>query len=361
MRKFEFRLDCILSTRRNKKVIVAPLNWGWGHATRCIPILRELIAMQLTPVIACDGDALKFLQQEFPTLETITLASYNIQYKRFIKLGMLLNAPCIVKAIYKEHISIKNYVKAHKDEVCAIISDNRFGVYVKGVKSVYITHQLNMRLGMLSFVANKIHQYCIAKHAECWVPDEYGSLFSGNLSKSKNIKAHYVGVLSRFKPKTTPIKYDILVLLSGIEGQRVALENRIVAQLQAYKGRILLVRGTFAKTKTVFPKHVKVVDYLLSDALEEALQQSKLVVSRSGYSTVMDLAKLNKQMFLIPTPGQTEQEYLATYLQQKNIAMGCSEKEFTLKKLLITPTTVRLSNQKTNEQLLQQNLRRFLL
>lgn len=333
---------------KNNKIIIAPLNWGWGHAARCIPVVKEIQNAGFVPIIACDGSALLFLKKEFPEVEIIELPSYNIRYKKGFKLGMLLQVPSIIRAIYKEHKVLENYINLHLVEIVGVISDNRLGVHTKKVPSVYITHQLNIQAGLLSTPINKVHHYFIKKHQECWVPDQQGSLFAGDLSNSRNINTKFIGMLSRFEKKEVSYKYDLLVLLSGIEEQRGALESLLIKELKLYKGKVLFVRGSFKTVDINFPSHIKVVDYLLSDALEEAINSAKLVVARSGYSTVMDLAKLNKQAFYIPTPGQTEQEYLADYLTSKNLANSCVQKEFSIEKLKTKKNvyTVKLTEDK---------------
>ena len=319
-----------MSVTNKNKVIVAPLNWGWGHVARCVPIIREIELMGLVPVLACDSDALLFLKKEFPTLETITLSSYDIKYARHFKLGMICNIPNIVLAILKEHKEINAYLKTNKGKVLGLISDNRLGVHSKNIKSVYITHQLNIKAGILSPLINFIHHYYVKKHDVCWVPDELNSKFTGELSLNSKIKTRYIGLLSRFKKQELSIKYDLLVVLSGVEGQRVVLERVLAKELKTYKGKALVVRGSFNKTLNNFPDHVEVVDYMLSNELEEVMNSSKLVLCRSGYSTVMDLITLGKSAFFIPTPGQTEQEYLACFLSKKKQFTSCAQKDFKM-------------------------------
>lgn len=318
------------------KIIIAPLNWGWGHATRCIPIIKEVEQLGLVPVIASDGDALQFLQKEFPKVEVLKLPSYNIKYGKYFLWSMFLNSPSILNGIYKEHQVLKKYVASHKTSIFGIVSDNRLGVYVNNVDSVYLTHQLNIRAGWFSFWVNKFHHYFIKKHKECWIPDEQGSLLSGDLSKSTKLKTRYIGILSRFKQQNIPIVYDVMILLSGIASQRNELELKIASEITKIKGRVLLVRGTFEPSKYKYSKQVKVVDYLLSNELETAINSSDVVITRSGYSSVMDMAVMKKKVLYIPTPGQTEQEYLATYLEEKKRASFCHQKEFSVEELVKT-------------------------
>lgn len=351
-------LNLFLSMQKKNvstKVLVAPLNWGWGHASRCVPVIKTIQEMGLTPVIASDGDALMFLQKEFPGIETLELPSYHIKYGSSFKWSMFLNIPSILKGIYKEHQAIKEYIHLYKTSLLGIISDNRLGVFSKDVDSVYITHQLNIKAGMLSFLVNNFHHFFIKKHKECWVPDEVGSMFSGELSMSKKIKSTYIGMLSRLNKREIPTVYNVMILLSGIENQRNQLELTIASELSNYKGNVLLVRGTFKPCDCKYPENITVVDYMLTEELEKAINQSETIVVRSGYSSVMDMAVLEKKVLYIPTPGQTEQEYLAKYLEAQNLGKSCAQKSFSIKNIEQTkkldPISVRSSSQKLRNHL----------
>lgn len=308
-----------------------------GHATRCIPIIHALLKANFEPVLASDGNALLLLQKEFPLLKSVELPSYNIRYPKNgknLRIKLLLQLPTIISSIKKERKMVCKLIE--KEHIVGIISDNRFGVYSKKVPSVYITHQLNVLSGKTTFITSKIHQQVLKKFDECWVPDLEGILnFSRDLGhlKSHHFNLKYIGILSRFQPKQLETKYDLLLLLSGPEPQRTLLENKLLLELQHFNGKILMVRGVFTTSEMKAPSHFKIVNYLLSNELEEVINQSNLVIARSGYSTIMDLAALGKKAFFIPTPGQFEQEYLAKNLQKKLIAPYAKQDEFTAAKL----------------------------
>ncbi len=319
-----------------KKIIVAPLNWGLGHATRCVPIIHLLLEQNFTPIIASDGNALKFLKKEFPELESLELPSYTISYKKNLKWGLFLQIPKILKAVKKEQKIIEDFI-AKDHDVVGIISDNRFGLRSKKIPSVYITHQINVLSGGLTtFLTSKIHQHLIKKYYECWVPDTKDSDFSGKLSHSntKKIRARFIGVLSRFKRETLPITNDILIILSGPEPHRTSLEEKIKRELKEYKGSIILIQGKIEdQQKKEIEENVTIYNYLLSDELQTIINESELLICRSGYSSIMDLAVLNKKVFFIPTRNQTEQEYLASYLEKNKHAPYSKEEDFTLELL----------------------------
>jgi UDP:flavonoid glycosyltransferase YjiC (YdhE family) len=309
-----------------------------GHATRCIPIIHALLKANYNPVLASDGDALSLLQKEFPFLKSIELPSYNISYPengKNLKFKLFLQLPAIISAVRKERKIVSQLID--KEHIAGIISDNRFGVFSKKVPSVYMTHQLKVFSGKTTFITSKIHQQFIKNFDECWVPDAEGiSNISGALGHLKKhlFNQKYIGILSRFQPKKFEITYDLLVLLSGPEPQRTLLENKLLIELRNFNGKILMVRGVLNNTTKINgPDNFKIINYLLANDLEEAMNQSNMVIARSGYSTIMDLAVLGKKAFFIPTPGQFEQEYLAKILQEKLMAPYAKQGEFTLAKL----------------------------
>ena len=317
-----------------KKIIVAPLNWGLGHASRCVPIIEILLTQNFTPVIASDGKALLFLQQEFPKLEQIVLPSYHIKYGRFIKLSLLFRVPQIIKAIRKEKKIITNYINNNND-VVGIISDNRFGIINTKVTSIYITHQVNVLSGITTFFTSKIHQKIIQKFDECWVPDETNSWLSGKLSSTQKetINLTYIGTLSRFKKQEQPKTIDYLILLSGPEPNRTQLEQKLFKEFKD-KRNVIFVLGKVTNQPKMWKKNeITFYNYLLKDELQDIINSSKIVICRSGYSTILDLSVLEKKAFFIPTEHQSEQEYLAKYLAEKKIAPYCKEKDFRFQKI----------------------------
>jgi uncharacterized protein (TIGR00661 family) len=318
-----------------KKIIVAPLNWGLGHAARCVPIIHFLLENKYVPIIASDGDALLFLQKEFPTLERLELPSYGISYAKNLKRSLVVQLPRILKAIRSEHKIIQKYIEEHT-EVIGIISDNRFGVRSTRIPSVYITHQITVISGITTVISSKIHQKIIQKFDECWVPDSKYHKLSGLLSqvRSEKMNLKFIGVLSRFKKESIPKVNAILVVLSGIESQRKPLEEKMLLALKNYQGTIVLVQGRIQKEQTVnVVNGIKIYNYLLSSELEKEINQSELIICRSGYSSIMDLAVLHKKVFFIPTPNQPEQEYLASYLKEQNLAPFCKEQDFNVAQL----------------------------
>ncbi len=324
---------------KKKTILVAPLHWGLGHATRCIPIIKALLAHNFNVLLASDGGALLLLQKEFPELESIELPSYNITYPKkgsHFKWKILLKLPHIKQTMDAEKDVVKKLVTTGK--IHGIISDNRFGVRNKAVPSVFITHQLNVLTGSTTVATSKMHQKIIKKFDVCWVPDVEAKTLnlSGKLGhiKGEPFPIKYLGVLSRMKKKDLPKTIDILVLLSGPEPQRSILEEKLKESLKNNKKEVLIIQGIVEKEqKWQQFKNIKIVNFMQSAELETTINKSEIVVSRSGYTTLMDLTVLEKKAFFIPTPGQYEQEYIAKRLKKLSIVPSCKQEKFTEKKL----------------------------
>jgi uncharacterized protein (TIGR00661 family) len=322
----------------SKKILVAPLNWGLGHASRCIPVIYALKNNNFSPIIASDGASLHLLKKEFPNDIFETLPDYNIQYSEKgedFRFKIFKQLPKLFFAIRKEKKVLEEIMKKHA--ISGIISDNRLGIFSKKIPSIYITHQVNVLSGNTSWISSKFHQHFIKKYTECWVPDVPESLnLSGRLShvnaNLKNIK--FIGPLTRFKKRNLPKKNNLLVILSGPEPQRSLLEEKLSVELSEFKGTILFVKGLVEKEQQMTKQnHFTFYNYMEADELETAIQESEYIICRSGYSSIMDLAFLGAKAFLIPTPGQFEQEYLAKKLKKEGSVPSCAQDKFTLDKL----------------------------
>ena len=324
--------------KSNKRILIAPLNWGLGHATRCIPIINELITHKFEVIIASDGNALALLQKEFPNLESIELPSYKITYPKkgqFFKLKLLQSSPKMMKTINAEKKAVASIIEHYK--IDGIISDNRLGVHSKVVPCVFITHQLQVLSGNTTWLSTKIHQKTIKRFHECWVPDNLGDLnLSGILGHTHmhEMPIKYIGPLSRFSKKDSVITNDVMVLLSGPEPQRAFLETKLLNEFKNYSGKVIFIKGVIEdKQHITLEKNIRIYNFMTSEELDRTINESNLIVARSGYTTIMDLTKLSKNAFLIPTPGQFEQEYLAKRLTNLGYAPSCKQKDFTIDKL----------------------------
>ena len=306
-------------------MLVAPLDWGLGHATRCIPIIKELGVQGVEVILAADERPFELLKREFPFLPLVRLPGHSVSYSgdKGIASKVVRQFPQLIHSAVSEHRMLQKIIREYG--VQGVISDSRFGLFARGIPSIYVSHQITIkmppRLKWASYPVYLINKTLINQFSECWIPDTAGrDSLSGELSHHYPLprNAKYVGPLSRFK-KISGIgkQYDVLVLLSGPEPQRSILEGIVLDQLKASSYKSLVVRGVPEKNQRIkLSEFVTAVSSLESEALNVAILSSEIILSRPGYSTVMDLAVLGSRAIFIPTPGQTEQEYLAeTFLK----------------------------------------------
>ncbi|MBW6480088.1 MAG: hypothetical protein K0B37_11725 [Bacteroidales bacterium] len=336
-------------------ILVCPLSWGLGHATRCIPVIRQFINNNCRVVIAASGVSLALLQQEFgPAVEYEEFPGKEIRYSqgRFFILKLSMQLPAFLFSIYKEYRWIQKQVKRIKPDI--IISDNRYGARSKSAVSVFITHQLFVRmppkLRLFQRFVNNINHIFISAFDHCWVPDvpEAPGL-SGDLSHYRHLPfVQFAGLLSRFsafeKYKAAGVSDQLprnffLVILSGPEPQRTILEEKLKEAL----GEEVLVgfRGIPGKMQLEKTGNHFWFDHGNPDLMGWCLENCRAVISRSGYTTLMDMAVFGKKAVLIPTPGQTEQEYLAVLFNKNNYTVSLDQKDISgLKDALVKCETL---------------------
>lgn len=306
------------------EVLICPLNWGLGHASRCVPLIKHLTDKGYKITIVADGFPLEFLRQEFPTLSFVEYSSYPVRYsKGKSQTGAMIRcAPKILAKIISEHRWLKKLLKTRNFDM--VISDNRFGMWNKHIHSVYITHQIMVKMPKgLKFVEGffyRFHRFFISKYDECWIPDYEGeSNLSGDLVHKYTLpkNAVFIGTLSRFSLSENVVpneEYNTVCILSGVEPQRSIFEKELIERFKNSSKKTIIVQGKPQKEKqTQTVNNITIVSHLESAELASILLGAERIICRSGYSTIMDLDTLKclgKTEF-IPTPGQTEQEYLA--------------------------------------------------
>lgn len=397
-----------------KTVLIGILNWGLGHATRCIPIIKLLEKKGVNIIIASDGIALALIQTNFPHLKTIELPSYSVQYqsKGSFVFQIAKQIPKLLKAINEENRFTATLVAQYKPDL--IISDNRFGFYHTSIPSCFITHQLFLKpKGVLSLLApllNKWNHRFISKFSEVWVPDTEGiNNLSGELSHQRfnSTKRYYIGWLSQFQVSKSETELSlrnknsashaairqepqkdlsiaVAAILSGPEPQRTILENILIPQLADLGKRVLVIRGLpkgFTQdlqieemdyTRIIGVKEISEVaqnestsviflkDYANREELTSILMQTKLVIARTGYTTLMDLAILGKKALLIPTPGQMEQEYLADRLMANEMFSTMHQNNLDLIKGLEKANNLSFNYQEDNNNRLSERIDFYL-
>ena len=326
------------------RVLIAPLDWGLGHGTRCIPIIRAFTDLQIEVVIAAEGTLAILLGAEFPEIRIIPICGYHIQYAKtpaglFWKL--LLQVPKIIKTIRRENIWLQQIIQEEKIDL--VISDNRYGLYSDQVPCIFITHQLTIKIPneLIEKLLQKINYHYINRFTTCWVPDsEDERNIAGILSHPKKmprIPVKYLGILTRMVKKTSLIvNYHYCFLLSGPEPQRTLLEKQILKILPQLSGVIILIRGLPGNSSLLkVSQNIKVFNHLSSERLEAIISSSNLIICRSGYTTIMDLIGLQKKALLIPTPNQTEQEYLGEKLQLDERFFSSKQKDLNLLEAIV--------------------------
>ncbi len=328
---------------KRPRILVAPLDWGLGHAARCVPIIRFLLDAGTEVNIASSGPPAILLQNEFPGIRIFPLKGYGIRYQKgkgSLVWQMIRQVPRILSSIRHERRWLNELL--NDEEFDAVISDNRYGLNHPNLASVFITHQLKIQSGngFTDRILQHINYRFINRFSVCWVPDAIGKNdLAGELSHPTNLPklaVKYIGHLSRFKVETDKIYSDLLVLISGPEPQRSVFEQMLLNQFRDFKGKVILVRGLPGNDDlpTNLPTNVECYNHLPAQELNKMIQGTEMVIARSGYSTVMDLNCLAKKAILVPTPGQSEQEYLASYLEKKGLFFTVNQNRFSLGKCL---------------------------
>ena len=329
-----------------KSVCISPLDWGLGHATRCITLIRALESLHYKIYIATEGKHEAILREAFPNAIFLKLRGYRIWYTKkraFLIPGIILQIPKIVIAVIHEHLWLKNAASQYHFDL--IISDNRFGFFHKHIKSVFITHQLELQTPFKwSTRLNQIITYAIIKkYNACWVADmEPPHHLSGILANPKQkpaVPIWYMNCLSRLQTEQATTNEAInkfgmntfLGIVSGPEPQRTLFENILWQQGNAMRVPFALVAG-LPDNKGYHKKSELGTwfSHLNGNKLTEEIKHAKFIICRGGYTTLMELIPFKKKLIFVPTPGQTEQEYLGQYWQAKKWAITFSQSEFNL-------------------------------
>jgi len=302
----------------NKIILISALDWGFGHTTRCVSIIESLLDANNTIVFAGNKGQNRFIRKEFPTIHVEFLEGYNIElsskkstYFQVVKQGFK-----IIKTIKSERDFVKNIIEKYSIDL--ILSDNRYGFRDSRVESVFIAHQLNLQLPKFKRKVNKILTSLINKFDSVWIVDDEVINLAGQLSNPANLNVPFafIGLLSRFKVEQAVVKYDYLIIISGPVPENSIFLAEIEALIRYSKLRYAIV--STAKSDNNF-SHINYFYDLSTEQLNVLLNESEIVISKSGYTTLMELNVLNKKAILIPTKGQFEQEYLAHHVKSKSI------------------------------------------
>lgn len=325
-------------------VLISPLDWGLGHASRCIPIIRQLIVVGHRVTIAGFGRSLALLQKEFPQLESIELKGFSPSYSEHGNtiLHLFLLLPKFVATIFLEHYTLKKLISHYKFDI--IISDNRYGLWNKKVKNILITHQVMIKtpswLRFGEYLIYRISCLMIGRFDECWIPDYKESPgLSGDLSHKYPVpgNAKYIGPLSRFQqsekdPVNTHGEGEILAIVSGPEPQRSIFEDILIKHLSGLNQPSTIITGKPELTETrVLNGTLTITPHVSVGEMSSLITSSSIVICRSGYSSIMDLHALGAKALFVPTPGQTEQLYLAEFHHKAGITMWKLQEQLNIK------------------------------
>ncbi len=327
----------------SKQILVAPLDWGLGHATRCIPLIRRLLADENQVFLAGSGASGHLLRSEFPHLPYAEIPSHPVHYARSrnaFHWSILKQIPALIKQIRAERTWLNQYLSTQS--IDQIIADNRYGLHHSTTHNILITHQLGLKTGLYKWMDQMLQRmlYGLLKNFhEVWVPDNKDEPWlSGELGHPKNTPPcpiKYIGPLSRFTATNrNQIPNKLTILLSGPEPQRTLLEEKCLRELAEWEGPVTLIRGLpLGGKETNAPAHWNAFDHLPIDLLQQEIEEAEHIIARCGYSTLMDLYVLNKPAMVIPTPGQPEQEYLARWIYEQSLFQILDQQQDLLREI----------------------------
>lgn len=311
-----------------KNILISPLEWGLGHAGRMVPLAKRLQKLNHNIFFGSGEEHLSFFRSEVPGANYIHFPGFRIGYSRYLPqyIIILFKSPVFLYHIILEHNRLKKIIRDYSIDI--VISDNRIGLWNSGIKTVFITHQLRIvfpePFRFLEFIGIQINRLIIKKYSICFIPDLCGELnVSGRLSHGFRLPGNvrYIGILSRLGGHFNDVNSrsdKCTVILSGPEPQRSILKQKVTKILLSQGRPAVMLEGKPGKTYESYTLN-NIVYYNHLSAIEtiKLLKESETIISRSGYSTIMELISLGCSALLIPTPGQTEQEYLAEYLSEK--------------------------------------------
>ncbi len=355
--------------KTKKRILVCPLDWGLGHATRCIPVIHELQRQGAEVVIAADKRPLELLKQEFPQLQFIVFPGYEIAYPENVSMvfKMAFSVPKILRKISEEKKFLKKIVQQEK--IDGVISDNRYGLGITDAPTVLLLHQLMIKSPFGESLLHQITLNYVKQFSFSWVPDFPGeNNLSDDLAHQYPLpdNARFVGALSRFSSfpqnEKAEKKYDLSVIISGPEPQRTVFEKLIVQQVSNLPQRTLVVLGKPEnKEKKERIGNADIISHLNAEQLFSAISASELVLTRPGYSTIMDLAVMQKKAIFVPTPGQTEQEYLGNLYHQKKLHLCVKQDELNVAKAIEQVSAFNGFSEFSETELLSENVKEFLV
>jgi UDP-N-acetylglucosamine transferase subunit ALG13 len=319
-----------------------------------IPLARKLREMKNNVIIASGEEHLSMFRNELPGLSYINFPGFKPVYSGFFPqyLSLLFKIPLLLYHLIVEHHRLKRIIAEYSLDI--IVSDNRFGLWNRKVITVYVTHMplipFPEHLKFLEPIGVLLHREIIKKYSLCFIPDLPGDLnLSGRLSHGIKLpdNVRYIGILSKFtyteqslNESQVKLPYKT-VILSGPEPQREILKQKLVSLLKDKEPHTIMFEGNPGRIGEIARNgNITFYSHLPASPMKEIIEGSDSIITRSGYTTIMELVSLNCTALIIPTPGQTEQEYLAEYLSEKGWFYTVSQGEIDAEILLNQGKTV---------------------
>jgi len=296
------------------KVIYGICSWGLGHATRSLPVIRKLVDENNDLTIISNGRSLELLKRELgENIEYVDMPDYPMllsENSRQFMAKSMIYWPLFIRKMQSGLSQLTKMLKTRKCDL--IISDGRYDIYSKKIPSFFISHQMRimnpLRIRMLETGSEIFNLFFFKRFRGVIVPDYNEDDLSGdlshNLKKIDEKKIHYVGALS--------------------------VEKKLLSQIDQLEGNIVMTLGKTEEAGKISRENIKVYSFLTKEKREDFLNRTKLVVSRSGYSTIMDLALTGTKALMTPTPGQIEQEYLSQYHNEKGTFHSVNQNNINL-------------------------------
>jgi uncharacterized protein (TIGR00661 family) len=321
-------------------LIYGVCSWGLGHATRSLPIIRKLIKEGNNITIISNGRSLELLKRELnDSVDYLNIPDYPMllsENSRQFMVKSVIYWPFFIRKMQSGFNKLTNILKSKECDL--IISDARYDIYNRKIPSFFISHQMRimnpLRIKSLEYGSEIFNLFFFKRFRGVIVPDFKEDSLSGdlshNLKKIDENKINYVGVLSDFKKKDKKKDIDYLISITGPEPQRTFFENKMLSQIKHLDGNIIVTLGKSEFLKNNFNENIKFYSYLNKHEREDLLNRSKILISRSGYSTILDLSVLGIKALMCPTPGQIEQEYLAKYHNKKGTFYSVSQDKINI-------------------------------
>lgn len=321
-------------------ILICPLEWGLGHAGRMAALAKLLQIRGCRLIIGSGKEHQAFFRNHLPGVGFIDFPGFRPRYSSVFPqyLALLAQLPLLLFHIVSEHMKLKSLLRKHPFDI--VISDNRFGLWNRKVRTVYVTHQLSIPFPrpfrFLEPLGAIFHRFFIRRYDLCLIPDLPGQEnLSGRLSHGVRLPSNavFAGMMSRFpvddnsRPEPVEEEYYTLIL-SGPEPQRSLFRKKVTEALQKRPPKLVILEGRPLENPEASDPANTISHSDLSDTgMQKTIRGSAGIICRPGYTTLMELVSLGCGALLVPTPGQTEQEYLADYLSGKGWFTSVSQKD----------------------------------